>query len=291
MKRDSSSFITGAVATGIRVTKLAINSLHPSTHTFSLRVSSSSKKKNTLLLLNTSPSQILQETIIMTTIDHIIDPGGEVIINLRNANSPSAQDTSSVAQAHQETVNDQTPNSAISTEDNIHDQLFGFRIQVSAQHLMFASPVFKNLLPDDWEEIYLQNGSVEIPADGWDLHAFLCLLAAIHHKDYHIPRNLETFAKVAVIAHYYECGDAIENMTRAWIPCLEAVPMRCSRDMILWVWISWFFLLPVHFNYSTSAIMTYSKTEIENLGFPIPRQLISKDRTSLHPFGLVLIRL
>ncbi|KAJ5798835.1 uncharacterized protein N7503_006340 [Penicillium pulvis] len=203
--------------------------------------------------------------------DHIIHPGGEVILNLRNPNASVAQGTPNAAQNPQEHGNDPSPDSKMSPEDEV---LYMFRVQVSAQHLVSASPVFKDLLPADWEERFLQNGPVEITAEGWDLHAFLCFLFAIHNKSYRTPRNLETLAKVAVIAHYYECRGALQNMLGAWLPRLQAMTIRCSRDMILWVWISWFFHLPVHFNHSTSAVMTFYENEIKDLGFPIPPRLI-----------------
>ncbi|KAJ5987452.1 hypothetical protein N7451_011817 [Penicillium sp. IBT 35674x] len=218
--------------------------------------------------------------------DHIIYPGGEVIINLRNPNATVAQGTPNAAPNPQEPDNGPMPDSKMSPEDEI---LYMFRVQVSAQLLITASPVFKKLLPTDWEEANLQNGPVEITAEGWELHAFLCFLAAIHDKNYRTPRNLETLAKVAVIAHYYECRNALDNMVKAWLPRLEAMPIRCSRDMIMWVWISWFFRLPVHFNHSTSATMTFYDTEIKDLGFPIPPRLIKaldKDRKKAIEFLL-----
>ncbi|KAH3499037.1 hypothetical protein KXV55_008470, partial [Aspergillus fumigatus] len=71
-----------------------------------------------------------------------------------------------------------------SAETGIAEQLDGscFRVQVSAKHLVLASPVFKEILKGGWKEslTYLQTGSVEITADSWDIEAFLILLHIIH---------------------------------------------------------------------------------------------------------------
>jgi Periplasmic protein TonB, links inner and outer membranes len=86
-----------------------------------------------------------------------------------------------------------------------------FYIQVSAKHLIFATPVFKRILTGGWKEsiTYLRKGSVEITAEGWDIEALLCVLHAIHGKYYDVPRKLtlEMLAKVAAIADYYECRE------------------------------------------------------------------------------------
>jgi hypothetical protein len=88
-----------------------------------------------------------------------------------------------------------------------------FRIQVSAKHLILASSVFKKILTSGWKEsiTYLQKGSVENTAESWDIDALLIMLRIIHCQFYHIPRKmtLEMLAKVAVLADYYDCREAI----------------------------------------------------------------------------------
>lgn len=52
-------------------------------------------------------------------------------------------------------------------------------------------------------------------------------------------------AKVAVLADYYECKEAVNILADTWIKALEDnVPTTYSRDLFLWLWISWFFQLP-----------------------------------------------
>jgi hypothetical protein len=160
------------------------------------------------------------------------------------------------------------------------------RIQVSAKHLMFASPIFKKIITGGWKESihYLQKGSVEVTAESWDIEALLIMLRAIHGQFYNIPRKLtlDMLAKVAVIADYYECKEALCMVTDIWISNLEeSIPTKFSRDLILWLWIAWFFQLPSQFKQSTSIAMSRSNNEIDSLGLPIPGHVIGKNQSFL----------
>ncbi|KUM56728.1 hypothetical protein ACN42_g10477 [Penicillium freii] len=153
------------------------------------------------------------------------------------------------------------------------------RIQVSAKHLTFASSVFKKILTGGWKEsiTYLQKGSVEITAESWDTGAFLILLRAIHGQYYYIPRKLtlEMLAKVAMIADYYECKTALYIMKDIWIDNLkEKIPRTVSRDLILWLWIAWFFQLHSQFKISTLIAMSRSEDWVVSFGLPIPANVI-----------------
>ncbi|CRG92731.1 hypothetical protein PISL3812_09797 [Talaromyces islandicus] len=154
-----------------------------------------------------------------------------------------------------------------------------FRIQVSAKHLMFASSFFRKLLTGLWKEnvTNLERSPVEITAEDWDIEALLILLRAIHGQQYQILRKLtlEMLAKVAVLADYYDCKEAVYIWTTTWIDAQEEeVPKTCSRDSFLWLWISWFFQLPARFEETTSTIMSWSDGWIDNLGLPIPDRVI-----------------
>ncbi|KAL4861605.1 hypothetical protein BDV12DRAFT_180004 [Aspergillus spectabilis] len=154
-----------------------------------------------------------------------------------------------------------------------------FRIQVSAKHLTLASPVFKQILTGGWKEsaTLLQKGSVEISAKGWDIDAFLVLLRVLHCQNSQLPQmlSLEMLANVAIIADYYKCKDAIGILKDIWIKALpEPDTTTLSRDLMLWLWVSFFFELPVLFKQATSIAMSTSDGQIDSLGLPIPGQLI-----------------
>lgn len=137
----------------------------------------------------------------MDRVTHIIDPDGEVVIILRNANTPFAElDEDMVASIASQPAEVSTPEPAEENglapaeqppeqqaeqpaEDPIEiagetEDETCFRIQVSAKHLMLASPYFKKLLTGRWREsvAYQHKGSIELPEEGWDINAFLILL-------------------------------------------------------------------------------------------------------------------
>jgi hypothetical protein len=55
---------------------------------------------------------------------------------------------------------------------------------------------------------------VEITIDSWDIEALLILLHIIYGRYYQTPRKitLEMLMKVAVLADYYDCREALNIM-------------------------------------------------------------------------------
>ncbi|KAJ5354043.1 hypothetical protein N7541_006607 [Penicillium brevicompactum] len=134
-------------------------------------------------------------------------------------------------------------------------------IQVSAKHIMLASPVFKAMLTGGWKESVQisQKGYVEVMADGWDLESFFLILRIIHGQYYQVQRNvtLETLAKVAVIADFYGCKEALHVMADIWVTGLqEKIPDEYCRDLLLWV------------------MDILSEGQINGWGLPIPKEVL-----------------
>jgi hypothetical protein len=176
--------------------------------------------------------------------------------------------------------NDEPATGPVEGEDGIPSKV-DVRIQVSAKHLMLASPVFKRALTGKWKEgsTFVGTGSVEITTEGWDVEAFLILLRILHCQHHKLPKRvgLELAAKIAVLADYYECNDLVGFIRDAWINCLrEELPDMYSRNLILWLWISWYFNMPMKFKKATSIVMSQSKDEIDALELPIPARIICK---------------
>jgi hypothetical protein len=87
--------------------------------------------------------------------------------------------------------------------------------------------------------------------------------------------SLELAAKIAVLADYYECNDLVGFIRDAWITCLrEELPDTYTRNLILWLWVSWYFNMPMKFKKATSIAMSQSKDEINALELPIPARII-----------------
>ncbi|PYI03341.1 hypothetical protein BO78DRAFT_409993 [Aspergillus sclerotiicarbonarius CBS 121057] len=195
---------------------------------------------------------------------HVIDPSGEVIIILQNANAPFAVWRASIQ------------SSAAKKEDDTNE---GIRIRVSAKHLILASPVFERALTGPWKEsISLdQEGSTEITAENWDIEALLIFLRIIHCQFQFVPQemSLELLAKFAVVADYYGCQAAVGFFSRIWVQD-RIIPKTYSRDLILWLWVTWFFNLPDQFRDATSIAMSQCNGEIYPLGLPIPCAIIEQ---------------
>jgi len=83
-------------------------------------------------------------------------------------------------------------------------------------------------------------------------------------------------AKVAVLADYYDCREAVDLLASTWINALdEAFPVTYSRDVILWLWVAWYFRLPAEFKKATATAMSWGHDWIDTLGLPIPDKIIS----------------
>ncbi|KAE8411025.1 hypothetical protein BDV36DRAFT_289090 [Aspergillus pseudocaelatus] len=233
---------------------------------------------------------------------HIIDPDGEVIILLRRESTTSLSKKAKKSKKSKKSKKKRPDSSLVpvqnpleptqpSTEEPgiqepvqesaVPDPLVEnyFSIQVFAKHLILASPIFKKILTGGWKEsiTYLQKGTVEITAESWDLEALLILLRAIHCQHYQVPRKLtlEMLAKVAVIADYYDCKEAVYIWSTIWINALEEkIPKTYSEDLPQWLWVSWAFQLPDQFKESTSTVMSWSDGWINSPGFPIPAEVM-----------------
>ncbi|KAL2836904.1 hypothetical protein BJX68DRAFT_274316 [Aspergillus pseudodeflectus] len=143
------------------------------------------------------------------------------------------------------------------------------RIQVSAKHLALASPVFKQELRDS-----LKN---EIHARGWGTLPFFILLQIIHCQNSKLPRalSLDTLADVARLADYYQCKDTIGILTEIWIKALpEPDTTKLSRDLMLWLWVAFFFHLGDAFSKISSAVLSLGDGPIDSLDLPFPSELL-----------------
>lgn len=222
---------------------------------------------------------------------HIIHPDGELIIVLHNANAPFAHYSENNDPEDALSVDD-TPANDTPEYDTPEDCIVKmqpceqldnrvFRIQVSATHMMFASSYFKKCLTGPWKEreTYQQKGFVEVPAEGWDFEALLIIIRAIHCQHSLITKkvNLEVFAKVAVIADYYDCKDVLDFITDTWFNSMDKT-ITTSRDRVFWLWVSWFFKHPVQFKEASSTAMSWSEGSIDVRGLPVPNQVLGKIR-------------
>ncbi|KAE8137765.1 hypothetical protein BDV38DRAFT_271073 [Aspergillus pseudotamarii] len=219
---------------------------------------------------------------------HIFDPDGEVIITLQgpahtfapwNADGKTPAKEGSVEGAPVE----EAPAGVIlddqHEEEHVKEQ--SYRIQASAKHLIFASPVFKKALTGRWNEGFqlFKTGVVQITTSGWDLDAYLILMNIIHSQLHELPRelSLDLLAKVAVLADYYECQTLVQYFAERWIEHLKVnLPTTYSRDTVLWIWVSWIFRQSTEFQKTTFIAISQGSDTITNLGLPIPETVLYK---------------
>jgi hypothetical protein len=119
------------------------------------------------------------------------------------------------------------------------------------------------------------DGYYYITADDWDEAPFFLLLYMLHSQTGVPPQSvsLEMMAKITVIVDYYDCGGAIKIFTNPWLQLLEdtGLPTEYYRELILLVWIAYFFKKPELFMMTTKMVLAWCAEErIRTLDLPIP---------------------
>ncbi|KAH0551143.1 hypothetical protein GP486_007519 [Trichoglossum hirsutum] len=152
------------------------------------------------------------------------------------------------------------------------------QIRVSSNHLALASTYFERMLRGNWKEGHAlrSDGHVGLDVGEWDHEAFLILMNVIHGRTRAVPQSisLELLAKIAVLVDYYKCEEVIRVFLEMWISQLkENLPETYSRDLILWICISWVFRLSKQFTIATNIALQQSRGPIQTLGLPIPARV------------------
>lgn len=155
------------------------------------------------------------------------------------------------------------------------------RFHVSSRHLSLASSYFHRTLSDKWDHHERDaNGRAIIYEVGWSHPAFARLMYIIHGKARAVSRmlSLEDLAETAHMVDYYDCAEAVEAYSVAWLSYVRSrykMPRSYGKDLVLWLWISWIFCEPDIFKRITLIAMSECRSEIQTMGLPIPEILIS----------------
>ena len=225
----------------------------------------------------------------------IIADTGDVIFTLRNPGAPScnwdqAVEENSEIQDPEDEHKDEPLNDA--TSDTCADDLNqpvprqaalpDVVYQVSSQHLVCASPKFKSELTSWSESLKRDDGLYHVNTTDWDPEAFGILLNVLHLRFRQVPKSLglELLAKIAILVDYYRCWEAFDLIADVWITHLRAkcsVPETYSRDLMLWILISWVFKLEGEFNESTFwASIKSDEPILRNMELSIPPAILRK---------------
>lgn len=129
---------------------------------------------------------------------------------------------------------------------------FQVRMRVSSSHLSLASPHFR----------LRSDRCLSLSLEDWDADALLILMNVIHGQTRQIPRSisLEVLAKLAIILDYCDCVEVTEIVSEMWLNNLkENLPEIYSRDLILWIWVSWIFRQEETFKVATAIALKQSR--------------------------------
>jgi hypothetical protein len=207
------------------------------------------------------------------------DPHGDVILLLRDPDTPFAawHDSEEPTDDSQEPDPTEIP---LPEEDEDVESEYT-EIRVSSHRLMQASQYFDRMLNGDWKETKTlqSNGCLRIEISDWDIGAVQILMDIIHGRTRKVPEeiSLEMLTKLAVLVDFYECLEAVDFFARIWIEKLiSPLPDVYTRDVVLWICISWAFQRPDIFGTASYIVIMFSKGPLQTMGLPIPERITRK---------------
>ncbi|KAL4931430.1 uncharacterized protein BDV17DRAFT_288968 [Aspergillus undulatus] len=232
-------------------------------------------------------------------IDYVVHPAGDTIIILRDYNAPFAPIVTQRPAVH--ITSDYPSYQALAAAG--HRQVAGapgqvliaapvtpppyspepVRFQVSSQHLLNASRVFANevhnaIAMSGYGYVHFNNHPIEIPARGFDVAAYLTLLRIIHGEPGFFSVNtgpgIEEIAKLALLADFHGCRDAVSAWVNPRITRLSNDEMHYGRDLILFIYVAYVFQRPRIFNRMTRIAIMEAPGLIPSLGLPFPTEIM-----------------
>lgn len=223
-----------------------------------------------------------------------IDPSGDTLLILQNANAPFAVLPSSGPQAKQK-ASDSTPDNKTAdkaqdadskpkeegSKPKDADSKPTVQMRLSSKHLTLASKYFQKMTANNWKESKEATPEVGysyvINANDWDEKALLLLMNIIHGRTSKVPRyiDLELLAKIAVLVDYYQCHEAVAFYSQTWLSSIFIViPRKGERDYMLRLVVCLVFSEVFNFQLLTKTIIWGATGPIDSLGLPIQQKII-----------------
>ncbi|KAH0522012.1 hypothetical protein TsFJ059_005932 [Trichoderma semiorbis] len=223
-----------------------------------------------------------------------IDPSGDTLLILQNANAPFAILPSSGPQAKQKasdsTPDDKTTGKAQDADSKPQeegnkpkdaDSKPTVQMRLSSKHLTLASKYFQKMTANNWKESKEATPEVGysyvINANDWDEKALLLLMNIIHGRTSKVPRyiELELLAKIAVLVDYYQCHEAVAFYSHTWLRSINiGIPRQGERDYMLRLVVCLVFSEVFNFQLLTKTIIWGATGPIDSLGLPIQQKII-----------------
>ena len=155
------------------------------------------------------------------------------------------------------------------------------RIRVSSKHLTLASPVFRTMFKNIYNEglsLYSQSNA-ELPLPYDNPAAFLIILHLIHGQIRKVPRKIDLWmlTELAILVDKYELLESVEVLLDHWLQNLKsAIPLTFNNDLLPWICISWIFKKSEIFKNVTKIAQAESEGLLEANQLPIPAHVLSK---------------
>ncbi|KAL6821708.1 hypothetical protein J3E69DRAFT_382206 [Trichoderma sp. SZMC 28015] len=180
-----------------------------------------------------------------------VDPRGDTLITLQDANS--------------------RPSSPSDTEKEAASEI---QFLVSKKHLVLASSRAGKVLEGSFKEA--------TPGDDglfhwnfepiFDTKAFEIVMRIIHGQTRDISRkiSLTLLAQIAVIVDDLECHNAVWFFAKGWISQIkDPIPCEICEDLMRWILISFVFEQPKLFTEATATAIRYGTDAIPTFNLPI----------------------
>lgn len=257
----------------------------------------------------------------MAAATHDIDPDGDIILKLTDANAPFAvwpeKDATDADGKEHETFTDNLDGIDASSEAGEDPEQQGdavkpstnsvsssadenvntperpvvpapeVHLRLSSKHLTLVSPYFKSMLCGPWKEGDRSGTQTRVlTAESWDQDALLTVMCIIHGRNKKVPRevDIEMMAKIAVIVDYYQCHEVLEVFSDIWLKELKRtvlLPEAYNRDAVLWLHIANVFSDDLTVR-SMTRIMQRDLTEpLSTLGLPVPASVVGTNCTAV----------
>jgi hypothetical protein len=159
-------------------------------------------------------------------------------------------------------------------------------LRVSSRHLILASTYFQRMLKGNWDEhnTLKSEGCLHLEISDWDVDAVMILMDVIHGRSWKVPKmiDLELLAKIAVLVDYYGCLEVFEMFSTFWIDRLKTtIPRNHQKDLILWLCIAWVFQKSDLFEEVSTVAVMHSTGPVQTMNLPILDKITRKSFQSL----------
>ncbi|KAL6695680.1 hypothetical protein J3F84DRAFT_374986 [Trichoderma pleuroticola] len=192
-----------------------------------------------------------------------VDPRGDTLIILQDANYHPASPSDTVKEAASE---NQSENQSESQSEN--------QFLVSKKHLMLASPRAGKVLEGSFKEATPgEDGLFRWEFEPiFDPKAFEIVMKIIHGQTRYIPRKIDLalLSQITAIVDDLECHHAIWFFAKGWLNQVESlIPSKICEDLMRWMLVSFVFEEPEIFKKATTTAILYSTDVIPTFNLPI----------------------